>query len=306
MTKMNKGGKLNVSIIIPYYKTPHLLTKNMPSVIKAMEYGKNIIKEIILVDDGSDDECAKIIKREFPTVKLITHKVNRGFSATVNTGARTSKGSLLALINTDVIPEQDFLVHANSHFADEKVFAVSLHEKGFGWARGNFEKGFVGFEKGEESKNINDTFWVSGGSGLFRRNLWMKLGGLDEELFSPFYWEDLDLSYRAVKRGYKLIWEPQAKVLHNHESTVSMLPDKNYVQRIRERNQLIFIWKNITSPRLIKKHISGLMSRLVTHPGYLRIVMMAGSMLPKILKARRKEIKESRVSDEAIFSKFSS
>lgn len=299
------GKNISVSIIIPYYKTPHLLTKNMPSVIDAFKYKNNHIKEIILVDDGSNDDCAKIIKKEFSKVKLITHKVNRGFSATVNTGARSSYGNLLALLNTDVIPERDFLVKALTHFKDEKVFAISLHEKGYGWAKGKFEKGFVGFEKGQEGRLVSDTFWVSGGSGIFRRSLWMKLGGLDEGLFSPFYWEDLDLSYRALKRGYKVYWEPDARVLHKHESTVSQLPDKNYVQRIRERNQLIFIWKNLTSFNLTRKHLAGLSKRIVTHPGYLRIVIMALSKIKMILKARNKERKEGKISDETIFAKFS-
>jgi len=295
---------MSVSIIIPYYKTPHLLTKNMPSVIDAFKYKNNNIKEIILVDDGSNDDCAKIIKKEFPKVKLITHKVNRGFSATVNTGARSSYGNLLALLNTDVIPERDFLVAALNHFKDEKVFAISLHEKGYGWAKGKFENGFVGFEKGQEGRLVSDTFWVSGGSGIFRRSLWMKLGGLDEGLFSPFYWEDLDLSYRAVKRGYKLVWEPKAKVIHKHESTMRALPDQRRVDRIRERNQLLFIWKNITSPNLFRKHILGLIKRTSSHPGYIRIVLMALSKIGGIKRARKKERKETTVSDEAIFAKF--
>lgn len=303
MIKKNRK-KLSASIIIPYYKTPHLLPKNMPSVVAAMKYKKNRIKEIILVDDGSKDACAKILKRDFPEVKLITHKVNRGFSATVNTGARSSSGDLLVLLNTDVIPNKDFLVPTLTHFKNKDVFAVTLHERGFGWAKGKFEKGFVGFEKGKENNKVSDTFWVSGGSGVFRRSTWMKLGGLDEELFSPFYWEDLDLSYRASKRGYGLVWEPGSWVFHKHESTMKSLPDQKRVNRIRERNQLIFIWKNITSNQLITKHINGLTRRVISHPGYFRIVAMAAYRLPKILKARRKEVKESKVSDEAIFGKF--
>lgn len=305
MSIKKKSKKLHyASVIIPYYKTPHLLKKNMPSVLRAKQNSKNRIKEIIFVDDGSKDECAQIIKKDFPEVRLFTHKVNRGFSATVNTGARSSSSDLLVLLNTDVLPDKDFLASILPHFDKEDVFAVSLHEKGYGWAKGKFEDGFVGFEKGEESRKASETFWVSGGSGVFRRSLWMKLGGFDEELFSPFYWEDLDLSYRAAKRGFSLIWEPDSEILHKHESTVNQLPDKKYVQRIKERNQLIFIWKNITSPNLFRKHVAGLVKRVIRHPGYLRILFLALLKLRLISKARRKEKKESKVSDEAIFARF--
>ena len=66
----------------------------------------------------------------------------------------------------------------------------------------------------------------------------------------------------------------------------------------------LFIWKNLTSPILFRKHITGLLKRTGRHPGYLRIVFMALPKLRGIRKARNKEKKESKVSDEAIFSKF--
>ena len=71
-----------------------------------------------------------------------------------------------------------------------------------------------------------------------------------------------------------------------------------------ERNQLLFIWKNLTSSNLTRKHVSGLAKRVLTHPGYLRIVVMAFTKINKILLARKKEGKEGKISDEAIFAKF--
>ena len=125
---------------------------------------------------------------------------------------------------------------------------------------------------------------------------------MDEKVFSPFYWEDIDLSYRATKRGYDVLWEPGSVVDHKHESTVSKL-SKKYVQRIRERNELLFIWKNIHSKKFIRNHIGALLKRIIKHPGYLVIFVMALSKLGIALKARKKEIKESKLSDEAVFQR---
>lgn len=300
---MNKSD-MRVSIIIPSYNTRDLLRKNLPKVISAKDFEKNNILEIILVDDASPDDSVKVVRREFPQIKLIRHKVNRGFSASVNTGARSAKGELLALLNTDVIPEKDFLVSALPHFRKDNVFAVSFHEKGkYFWARGFFKDGYVEHEAGEKTDKPHATFWVSGGSGIFRRDYWMELGGMDEKALGPLYWEDLDLSYRAAKRGLELIWEPNAQVIHKHGATVNPL-SKSYVNRIQERNRLLFIWKNITSSNLTRRHIAGLMKRLVKHPGYARIVFMAILRLKVVLRAREKEKKECKVSDEAIFSTF--
>jgi GT2 family glycosyltransferase len=292
-----------VSVVMPNLNGEKLLNKNLPKLIEAKNYAPNNIIEIIIVDDGSWDGSVNILKKNFPEVRLFRHTTNRGFSAAVNTGARAAKGDLILLINTDVIPNRDFLVKALDDFKDESVFAVSLHEKGFGSAKGTFVDGFIKLDMGEEGTKLHPSFYVSGGSGVFRRSVWMLLGGMDEKLLSPFYWEDIDLCYRASKRGYKLLWEPDGVVEHHHESTIGKFP-KEYVAKVRERNQLLMLWKNVTSPNLTRKHVVGLFTRLIKHPGYIKVVLMAlgrfGIMLPK----RRKEIKECKVSDEVIFARY--
>lgn len=293
-----------VSIVIPNFNGEELLEKNIPLLIQAKDNSNNCIKEIIVVDDGSGDESIKLITTKYSQIKLIKHRVNRGFSASVNTGVRAAKGELICLLNSDVVPEYNFLESVFSHFLDPKIFAVSLNETGdFGWAKGSFTDGFIGHSGGPKSLTPHDTFWVSGGSGVFRRSIWMNLGGMDEKLLSPFYWEDVDLCYRALKRGYGLIWDPDAKVTHKHETTISRF-SKTYVERILERNQLIFIWKNLTSTNLFRKHLIGLLRRLIKHPGYARIVLMVLARIGILIKARNKEIKEAKISDEMIFSRF--
>ena len=294
---------IKVSVIVPNLNGEKLLEKNLPSFIKAWEYKKNNILEIIIVDDGSEDESVKFLKKNYPNIKLIKHTKNRGFSASVNTGARASKGNLLLLINNDVVPSENFLEPVFPHFSDNSVFAVSLREKDYGYAKGKFEDGYILHSPGKPDNKVHNTFWVSGGSGVYRRDIWMKLGGMDEKLLSPFYWEDIDLCYGALKRGYKLLWEPKAYVVHKHETTIGKMP-KKMVQRIKERNQLLFNWKNLTSPRLMRIHIRSILTRAIKHPGYFRIILVALFKYRVMKKARAKEKKEAKISDEAIFASY--
>lgn len=296
---------MKVSIIMPSLNGKSILEKNLPKLLAAKDNPKNNILEIIIVDDGSWDDSISFLNKLYKDkIKLIKHTQNRGFSASVNTGVRASKGDLLLLINIDVIPGVNFLESSLPLFKNKKVFAVSLHEKGYGFAKCYFGDGYIQLAMGDENEKNHSSFYVSGGSGLFRKSVWKELGGMDEKLLSPFYWEDIDLCYRALKRGYINLWEPNGKVVHHHESTISKFP-KKYVGRIKERNQLLVIWKNIHSKTLIRKHILGIITRSLKHPGYLRIVLMALMRLKIALKARKKEIKEGKVSDEAIFSMFS-
>ncbi len=65
------------------------------------------------------------------------------------------------------------------------------------------------------------------------------------------------------------------------------------------------LWKNIHSKALIVKHISMLLRRVLSAPGYLLIIIMTIPRLGQLIKSRRREIKESKVSDEAVFQKYS-
>jgi len=296
---------MSVSIIIPNWNGRNLLEKNLSSIINASKNKKNEIREIIVVDDASSDDSVNFLKRNYSKdIKLVVHKINRGFAASVNTGVRSAKGKYVVLLNSDIIVLDNFLEAPLKDLeSDENIFAISLHEKGYGSAKGLFKNGFIIHEGLSETKDKQVTFWASGGSAIFRKDIWKGLHGMDEELYSPFYWEDIDLSYRAQKRGYKILWEPNAHVIHEHEATMKRLP-QNKVNRIRERNYLLFNWKNITSPNLKRKHFSGLFKRIVRHPGYLKVVFSALKKYSIVKKLQAREKKETKVSDEAIFARF--
>lgn len=295
---------IKVSIVIPNYNGRDLVLKNLPKVLEAADNEVNSIKEIVVVDDGSEDDSVEVIKKNFKKVKLLEHKENKGFSAAVNSGVRAAKGNLVCLLNNDVYPDKHFLKASLKHFKDERVFAVSFHTKGYAWVKGDFKDGYIVYEDGEETDKPRQTFFANAGGAIYKKQVWKKLGGMDEELLSPFYWEDVDISYGALKRGYVIIWEPKSYVSPNLTATISKTMSKKRVQRIQERNHLLFVWKNLTSPNLFRKHISGLLRRLVKNPGYFVIFFMALGRLPQALKARRREKKESKVSDEAIFARF--
>ena len=178
---------MNVSIVIPNYNGKHLLEKNFSHVLKALKNLNNNIFEIIIVDDGSTDDSVSFLNSQFKNeIKLIKHSKNRGFSSSVNIGVRATSGDIILLLNSDVTPTHNFLENLDKYFSDSKVFAVSLHEKGYGAAKGSFKNGFIEIGSKKESKKQEYSFYVSGGSGLFRKSIWQELGGMDEKLLSPF------------------------------------------------------------------------------------------------------------------------
>lgn len=297
-----------MSIVIPNWNGKQLLEKNLPQTIAACKEAE----EIIIVDDASTDNSVMLIKNKFPQIRLITKDINEGYSSAVNLGVKEAKGDIVVLLNTDVIPDKGFLSPLVSHFDDDRVFAVGCEDKseenGVTVLRGRgqaaWKKGFFIHSRGEVDKT--DTAWVSGGSGAFRKSIWDKLGGMDP-LFNPFYWEDIDLSYRALKSGYKLVFEPKSRVIHRHEEgKILETYGKNEIERIAYRNQFIFIWKNLSDSDLILEHLIWAPIRLfqATVSGDTNMLMgFIGAFvrLPKIIISRKKQSSLWQKNDAKIF-----
>lgn len=257
---------MTTSVVIPAYNGQKFLEANLPSV---MALGA---EEIIVVDDASIEPVS------FPKVKTIHHPKNLGFPISVNEGFAAAIGDIVILLNQDVKPDKNLLKYTLPHFADPKIFAVTFNEQGRSWAKAEIKNGFLEFTNGPLDHNIHSSFWASGGSAAFRKSYWDALGGFDPR-FSPGYYEDLDISWRASNRGYDIIWDPKAKVEHiTPESTFNKTYPKKSLQLIKDRNYLLCHWKNL-SRRDIPAHISSLLKRLLSHPGYLIPTLMALSKI---------------------------
>lgn len=295
------------SIVIPNWNGVEKLEKHLPTVIQRAQEEK--VSEIIVVDDASTDNSVEMIKTDFPDIKLIIKSVNSGFSSTVNLGVAKSVGELVVLLNTDANPQKGFLRNALNHFENNQVFSVGCNVGG-AWAGGKFENGYFWHGQADKSKvdfsKAHQTLWASGGSGIFRKEIWQELAGLDE-LFDPFYEEDVDLGYRATKRGYINIWEPNCKVEHYKEEGVIVTNFKrSQIEKIAQRNQLLFIWKNITSPSLVRQHQLALAKMLLQHPKYWVIFINALAKSPQLLQKKSIEKRVAKLTDEQIFQIFAS
>ena len=307
------GMEKKVTIIIPNYNGGHLLKENLSRVINAAKF-YSPKTEIIVVDDKSTDDSLEILEKNFPQVKVIVKEKNSGFSSSCNLGVRQATGEVVVLLNTDLYPEKDFLMPLVKHFANSEVFAVgclekSQEEKGIvlrGRGIGFFHNGFLIHQRGEINKT--NTLWASGGSAAFAKEKWQQLNGFDE-IYNPYYWEDIDLSYRAQKMGWKVLFEKNSAVWHKHDQgAIRKNYKSDYIEAIAFRNQLLFMWKNIDTDLLIE-HIFLLPTNLIKFilarkETFVRGFLLAVGKLPQALLKRRKN--KFVVSDRLVVKEFHS
>ncbi len=304
---------MTVDIIIPNFNGSHLISENLPSVIESV---RNFSGKIIIVDDGSlkkdYDNLIDIVDKlhtEEKEIVLVRHKKNLGFASAVNTGVNTSDAEFIVLLNSDVLPDKNFLVHPlKKYMVDNSVFGVGCMDKSIegsstilrGRGIGRWEKGLLLHSKGDISQE--DTFWISGGSSIIRRSYYKKLGGMDT-IYNPFYWEDIDLSYRAQKVGYKVVFDKESVVIHRHEEgAIKKHFSETKVRKIAYRNQFIFVWKNITTKSFLISHIMHLPVNLAGaikrgDTGMVLGFFLALLRLPAIMSRRLKQQKMYKKSD---------
>ncbi|MDH4162898.1 MAG: glycosyltransferase [Nitrospirota bacterium] len=242
-----------ISVVIPNYNGTTLLKDNIPSIINALNRWGGP-HEIIIVDDCSVDESCKVIMREFPAVKLIVNQANAGFSRTCNRGFAEARYPIILCINNDVKAEPDFVAPLLTHFSDSGVFAVTpniLAErdgKNQGIVSGGFGKGFIrgGFAPLDARGGVRENLYAVGACVAYDAAKLRDLGGY-AEIYCPYLFEDVDLSYRGWKRGWKSLYEPASTVHHFSSATIGRTK-KRVKRTIYFRNRFLFHWINLTDP----------------------------------------------------------
>ena len=260
--------KPSIDIIIPSWNARDLLEKHLPNTIK----NSPEINKIIIVDDGSQDDTIEFLKKNYPDIICLSHKDNIGFTISVNLGVNYSKADYIILLNNDVEPLKGYIQSALKYFGDPRLFAVTFNEAASSWPEVSF-RGKLQYTRGEDKTKPRYSAWASGGSAIFNKKIWDEIGGLDE-VYAPAYWEDIDIGWRAWKMGYKIIWAPDTKVLHEHEASYGR-KNQQYLNLIKQRNELLFNWRNISDKDLISSHRSFLAHHSISHPGYFKVIISA-------------------------------
>ena len=252
-----------ISVIIASYNRKDLLRRCLDSIRR--QSSQDV--EIIVVDNGSSDNSKEMMKAEYPGVKLIPNTKNLLFCKAYNQGIDASKGDFILCLNNDVILDKDYLREAFSVFRqNEKIGMVSgkilrmddktIDSTGLflGRNRKAVERGY-GTKDGGQYDTPGYVFGVSGACAFFSRSLLLDIkdeNGYFDERFRMYY-EDLDLCWRAQKKGWKAYYNPKAIAYHVRAGTAVGAKDRkgpkilyltDDLRRMYIRNRYLCMKKN--------------------------------------------------------------
>jgi len=316
----------NVSIVIPNWNGRELLERFFASVVDAAEHYRaesNSEVEVVVIDDASTDDSREWLVSNYggqEFVRIIKLEKNLGFLCAVNGGFASAKYPIVFLLNSDVSVEPDCIGPLIDHFEDESIFAVCCHSNRIGTDRldaggkvGTFERGFwrvfLNYDvMPGEADNELISFFGSGGYTAYDREKWNRLGGF-QECLSPNYWEDVEISYRAWKRGWKVLYEPASVVSHLGSVSIKKSTSKGELDIVSERNRLLMTWINLHDPGMFASHVfwvfaKSLGSVVSFNWNFLRSLSRSFAMLGRVRKARRIERQAAIVSDRELAYRF--
>jgi len=212
--------------------------------------------EVILVDNGSEDDALDGLYQKYPLLDIQTHllDLNFGFAVANNIGVRLARGKWIALLNADAFPEpqwlEQLLLAANNNpsytfFTSRQVQYNSphlldgtgddYHVSGLAWRRS------YNYLEKEYKLQQEEVFSACAAAALYRREDFLKVGGFDEDYFS--YFEDVDLSFRLRLIGGRCLYVPQAVVYHVGSASTGKLSD--FVIYYGHRNLVWTYFKNM-------------------------------------------------------------
>ncbi len=242
---------MQVSIIIVNFNVQHFLHQCLSSVEAAL---KGMSGEIIVVDNASNDGSCEMILKRFPEVITICNKENVGFSKANNQGVARAKGKYILILNPDTVLSEDTLQKLFS-FAEKnpKLGAISVPlfdgtGKFLPESKRNIPTPWVSLKKLlGKSKQYYVEHLSESESGkidiLAGAFMWMEkanyqeVGGFDEDYF--MYGEDIDLSYKLLKKGFQNYFFAQTHVIHyKGESTQK---DTKYLKNFYSAMRIFYI-----------------------------------------------------------------
>ncbi len=252
-----------VAVIILNWNGREMLRTFLPSVTRHSQ-AEGVT--VYVADNGSTDGSVKLLKEEFPTVRLLPFTENLGFAEGYNQAIRQVEAVYTVLLNSDVEVTEGWLTplveYMDAHpeaaacqpkirsFKERKQFEYAgaaggfIDRYGYPFCRGRL-LGTVEEDKGQYD-DVCPLFWATGAALCIRTAVYRQTGGLDGRFFA--HMEEIDLCWRLRARGYLLACIPESVVYHVGGATLSKAnPQKTF---LNFRNNLLMLYKNLPAAEL--------------------------------------------------------
>jgi len=247
-------AELDVGAAIPAYRNVESLRRCLDSIVRV---SPALSERISVVDDSGDGRLDSALRSQYSRIRWTVHETNMGFGASANDAVAACTADVVVLLNDDTVLLSDPIVALRDAFRDPRLFAVtfqSLHAdfsfregaKRLVWRFGMPRVLHNARDQVTSMSHRISSAYAVGGHAAFDRKRFLALGGFDP-LFAPFYWEDVDVCYRARKLGWETVYLPECRVVHDHESAIRSSFEETLISETKWRNRFLFAWRHAST-----------------------------------------------------------
>ena len=217
--------------------------------------------ETIVIDNASQDGSADACQRRHPSLRMIRSPKNLGFAGGCNLGVRSTTGDVVLLLNPDAIAAADLVeVMVERLTADRTIGVLGAKIYDPDWktlqhAGGELLPNALSSHTGRGEEDTGqydqprDCPYVTGAAFAVRRAVLQEVGLLDP-WYVPAYYEEVDLCFRIARRGYRIVYEPRARVAHHEGVSSGKLSDRFFY--LYHRNRLRFVLRQFGKIQLFR------------------------------------------------------
>jgi GT2 family glycosyltransferase/chaperonin cofactor prefoldin len=228
----------HVSLIVLNWNGRQFLAESLSSLLE-LDYPDF---SVLVVDNASTDDSVAFIRQRFPQVEVHCNQKNLGFAAGSNVGLRRVEADTAVLLNPDIVVSRDWLRKLVSPMLDDETIGIAGCKVYYpGGCRLQHAGGYITYPQAmpghyglnEEDSGQHDTLrdvdYVIGAAMAVKRRALDEIGLLDEGFF--LYFEDVDLCMRARRAGYRVVYVPDATLVHV-ESAMTNKGSDAYLQHM--------------------------------------------------------------------------
>lgn len=257
---------MTVSVVIPVYNEE----KRILNTLKAIYEGSLLPMEIIVVDGGSNDQTVRLVKATYLDVVVLN---NPGKTAALgrNVGIEHARGEIIAFTDGDCLADRNWIKNIIMHFEEEDIDGLggkvlnaepeNHYEEYWGNLAWNLIMNFPDTSYEVQEKKLNDAFVTA--NCAYKKELLYRLKGFSE--FFANNAEDVDLCWRAIDKGAKLIYVPDVVVYAHNVTTLKGIAKKSFRNGVSSSKlQKIYGGKMNYDPniyRMLGKNILGVIKR---------------------------------------------
>lgn len=307
---------MKIAVVVPVFNGQEFLAACLDSLLDQSQQAT-----VVVVDNGSSDASADIIKNYGSKIEAIYHETNLGFTGGVNAGitwALERDYDAVALFNDDAVANRTWLEHLTNSLKNDIGIVtcrlLTIDKQKIDSTGDQMTTWGLPYPRGRDLTNDKNNynkkefiFGASGGASLYSAVMLKEIGLFDQDFFA--YYEDVDVSFRAQLAGWKVLYEPSAEAYHHIGGTSSKMG--NFTVYHTFKNMPMVLKKNIPKglrktilPRFYFAYTTFIISAIFKGNGVpaLRGWLAYLKLIPKKINQRHTIQAAKKVSNDYIFS----